>query len=377
MQRLSSRSRSLFRQIIRLSGVMFSILFTLLLLGTWTVKAQVETLLDLWEQVVAQPQDFSVGCMPLYHENDAVFFNADERFPLASISKLLIFIEYARRVEAGSIPMDETVSVSTLDRYNLPRTDRGAHDRFMETYPVGTQVILLWDVAVGMIQYSSNAASDYLLDRLAPTDWPALYQTLAITQTDPPHSLTLIPLLMNNHETGKATMADLSLLSTLQGETYLDLYVNDPQWREAEVVYRSPRESQFPDWETQAAILQQYTATGTVRDFMNVLTAIYGADNRLSDEVKTMVRTALQWDENDFINDRYVEYGSKLGFYSGGTLTLIAYGYPRGGGPVISATFFRNIPRRMYSELVREDAIGDFAHWLNFNECDGLPQSLP
>jgi len=56
---------------------------------------------------------------------------------------------------------------------------------------------------------------------------------------------------------------------------------------------------------------------------------------------------------------------------------LIAYGQLFDGVPVISATFFRNIPRGVYSDLVREDAIGDLAHWMNFNGCAGLLSLLP
>lgn len=356
-----------------MSKVRLTMLFVLLVLGTRITQAQDIDLTGLWAQIDAQPQDFSVGCVPLNDESRAVFYNADTRFPLASVSKLLIFIEYARRLDLGEIPLNETVAVSTLERYNLPRTDRGAHDRFMEQYPEGTQALPLWDVAAeGMIQYSSNAAADYLLDRLAPTDWQALLHLLAITETDPPHSLTLIPLLMNNHETGKATMADVPQLSIPQGETYLDLYVGDAAWRQAEISYRSQGGSVFPDWDTQAAILQQVTATGTVRDFVQVMRDIYGTDGALSPGVKSMTRLALRWTENAYINENYVEYGSKLGFYSGGTMTLVAYGQPIGGEPVISATFFRNIPRRTYTDLLREDAIGDFAHWMNFNQCAGL-----
>lgn len=357
--------------------VSLALLLALLTLGTQIGQAQDDPLTLLWQQVEDQPQDFSVGCIPLSNEDGAVFYNADARFPLASVSKLLIFIEYAQRLDAGLIPPDEVVSVSTLERYSLPRTDRGAHDRFMAQYPAGTSVLSLWDVAVGMVQYSSNAASDYLLDRLAPIDWPALFRTLSIADTDPPHSLTLIPLLMNNHETGKATLADLPRLSIQQGEAYLDLYVNDPEWRQAEIAYRSQRGSQFPDWETQAAILQQLTATGTVRDFLQVMQVVYGNDTTLSLGVRLAVRTALRWTENAYINEHYVEYGSKLGFYSGGTLTLVAYGQPVGATPVISATFFRNLPRRSYNDLLNDDAIGDLAHGMNFSQCADLKAALP
>jgi hypothetical protein len=247
----------------------------------------------------------------------------------------------------------------------------------MEQYPAHTTTLSLWDVAVGMVQYSSNAASDYLLDRLAPADWGSLYRTLALRGTDLPHSLTLIPLLMNNHETGKAQLSEVADLSTNQGELYLDRYTTDEDWRATEIAYRARRGSDFPDWRTQAAILEQHTALGTVNDFMRVLRAIYGTESPLSERVRAMTRTALRWEGYDSIDARYVEYGSKLGIYSGGTLTLIAYGAPYNSAPVLSVTFFRAIPRDVYRELVREDAIGELAHWMNLNGCGGLAERLP
>ncbi|MFN8529718.1 MAG: serine hydrolase [Anaerolineae bacterium] len=331
----------------------------------------------LWAQIYAQPEDVEVGCVPLDDPAAAFTYQSDIPFPLASVSKLLIFIEYARRLDAGLIPQNTLVSVATLDLYNLPRTDRGAHDRFMQQYPEGTTQIPLWEVAVGMIRFSSNAAADYLLTVMAPIDWDTLYQVLGVTETGYPHPLTMIPLLMNNHVTGKATLRTVDSLSVSLGESYLDLYVHDSAWRQAEIDYRSQGGSQFPEWAVQTAILEDITVSGTADDFLRVMTAIYGSGGALSDSVKLLVRSALRFRGDDFIDQHYAEYGSKLGFYSGGTLTLVAYGDPLDGGPVISALFFRAIPRSVYTDLLREDAIGDFAHWMNFNACAGLRESFP
>lgn len=328
----------------------------------------------LWGQVARQPPDFSVACMPLASPADVVLYNANEPFPLASVSKLLIFIEYARRLEAGTIPRDELVEITTLNHYDLPRTDRGAHDRFLELYE--SDRIPLWDIAAtGMIQYSSNAASDYMLARLAPVDWPALYALLGLRSSSYPHPLGMIPLLMNNHETGQPRLDEVPALSAAQGESLFAKYLDDPQWRQAEVEHWQRRRS-FPDWEIQAAILQQHTATGTATDFLNVLYAVYSEPSPLSQNVKRLVRSALRWNGYAALDNTYVEYGSKLGFYSGGTLALVAYGDPFYGEPVISVALFRNIPRRTYRDFLDEDSIGYLAHWMNLNQCAGLVDAI-
>jgi hypothetical protein len=314
--------------------------------------------------------------MPLGNRNAITLYNATEPFPLASVSKLLIFIEFARRVDAGTLSLDELVEVETLNRYDLPRTNRNAHERFLEQYPPDTQSIRLWDIAAtGMMQYSSNAAADFLLERLGYIDWTSLYQRLNLNGTGYPHSMSMIPLLMTNHETGQATAADVESLSITQGEALFERYVQDAEWRQLELAYRAGRRS-FPAWNVQAAILQQHTVTGTTYDFLNVLTAVYDLGGPLSENTKQMVRAALKWNDNEFIDSAYLEYGSKLGYYSGGTLALVAYGHLYTGHPVISAVFMRNIPRRVYSELLEQDAIGDLAHWMNLNECAGLLEPI-
>jgi hypothetical protein len=171
-------------------------------------------------------------------------------------------------------------------------------------------------------------------------------------------------------------MDDLDGLSIEQGEGYLDRYIHDDPWRQAEIAYRTRPSSLFPAWSVQMAILQQHTATGTAVDALKIMRAIYDGGGPLPDTVKTMTRTALRWTESDFVSNNYVEYGSKLGFYSGGVLALVAYGQPFGGSPVISVAFFRSIPRSTYNQMLREDSIGDLAHWLSFNQCAGLSDAI-
>jgi hypothetical protein len=349
-----------------------------------------EGVVAILNQASEQPDDFAVACQLINNPDRVISYNADERFPLASVAKLLIFIEFAIRADNGQISRSEQVSVAVLESYNLPGTDRGAHDRFMSRYTPGTVTIPIGELATdGMMQYSSNAAADFLLDRMLPIDWERLYGLLGVQMTDQPHALTAIPLMMNNHLDGMATMQSVPDVSLAQGKSYLRSYLFTATWRAAEIAHRTTQTTgssrgqgggssrNWPEWDVQAAVLQQHTAIGTATDFLAVLNSIYGTKPGLSARVRTIVREALRWNNNSYINDNYVEFGSKLGFYSGGTLTLIAYGEPLNGQPVISATFLRNIPREVYFDLVREDAIGDFAHWLNFTGCRDLNDLLP
>ena len=331
----------------------------------------------LWDQVHAQPEDFGAACMTVDGSFGAVMYNETEAFPLASVSKLLILLEFARRVDQGTLALSEMIPIESLNRYNIPGTNGGAHEQFMAQYPAEITAISLWAIAAkGMVQYSSNAAADYMLARLQPVDWDDLFQILGLTSTGYPMPFGVIAMLMDNHETGQTTLADAGSLSVAQAQTYLDQYLSDDAWHAAEVAYHSERQQIPADWDAQALILQRYTPTGTVGDWLKVMAAIYRADSPLSDSVKALARAAMRWDNNDYIDSMYTEYGSKLGFYSGGTLTLVEYGQPLYGRAVISVAFFRNIPRRIYREMRQDDSIGELAHWMNFNECTDLVEEI-
>ncbi|GAB1421122.1 hypothetical protein MASR2M15_12630 [Anaerolineales bacterium] len=336
-----------------------------------------EDMVEFWAEIRSRPEDLAIACMPLNKPSQTVLYNADQ-FPLASVSKLLIFIEYAIRVDEGRIPLDEKVSIAQLERYIIPGTDRGAHDRFMKPYTEDTVSINLFDLAaVGMMQYSSNAASDYLLDRMAPIDWDSLFERLFLNETDHPHALNSLPLIMNNHLDGRANSTNLLERSITLGETYLHQYVNNSDWRTAEIDYRKSLYGRgpnalWPSWTIQAQLLQDMSASSNVNDLRKLMKAIYGSESPLSANVRFMVRTALRWRNNEFINLNYSEYGSKLGFYSGGVITLVAYGKTYAGDEVITVILLRNLPMATYNAILRQDRVGTLTHWMNFNACQGL-----
>lgn len=366
-----------------LIGIVVVLLCGAVLPGTvWPAAAQQSSEpqfdLDLlWNQARVQPDDVGIACMPLDNRAATVLINPAERFPLASVAKLLIFLEYAQRVEAGTLAFNAPVAIAELNHYDVPGTNRGAHDLFLAQFPAGITSLGLWDIAAtGMIQYSSNAASDYLLAQLSPVDWTRLYRTLNVTGTGTPHPLGLIPLLMNNHDTGQPSLRQVEALTRAQGEALATRFFTDDAWRQAEIAYRAERRRSFPSWNIQSAILQQLTITGSVEDFLNVMSAIYDDGGPLSENTKYLARTALRWRDNAFINNTYTEFGSKLGYYSGGTLALVAYGQPLQGSAVVSVAFFRNIPRTTYNQLLRADSIGDLAHWMNLNACAGITDKL-
>ncbi|WP_235299189.1 serine hydrolase [Portibacter marinus] len=97
-----------------------------------------------------------------------VDFNSDKLMPLASTVKIIIAIEYAEQAAAGLIDPQEVISFDLLDQYYIPGTDGGAHMAWFKSIKndIIGDGITLKEIAKGMIDYSSNANTEFLCDKL-------------------------------------------------------------------------------------------------------------------------------------------------------------------------------------------------------------------
>ncbi|WP_061809534.1 serine hydrolase [Rossellomorea vietnamensis] len=94
----------------------------------------------------------------------------DEMYPLASAMKIIIAIEYAKRCGEQTLDPSRSISLEELDRYYIPDTDGGAHKAWI-AYSKDKGLLLgnsttLENVVKGMMAFSSNANTDYLIDLL-------------------------------------------------------------------------------------------------------------------------------------------------------------------------------------------------------------------
>lgn len=104
--------------------------------------------------------------------NDSVVasLNENKLMPLASTVKIMVAIEFAQQVAHEMINENTYVPLSELDKYYLPGTDGGAHSGWLDYAKKNKALkgdsVKLIDVARGMIIFSSNANTEYLMDLL-------------------------------------------------------------------------------------------------------------------------------------------------------------------------------------------------------------------
>lgn len=98
-----------------------------------------------------------VGFSALHYESGLqVSFNGDQRFPMASVSKVPMALEFMRRVDAGEIDLTETIVVT-------PQHFRPGHSPLAgwRTRPVQRTVDSLFSL---MLRSSDNTATDVILN---------------------------------------------------------------------------------------------------------------------------------------------------------------------------------------------------------------------
>jgi D-alanyl-D-alanine carboxypeptidase len=138
------------------------------LLISIATKAQIPAADSLIDFMINNKKKVSF-CMA---KNDTIIAKLNEHslMPLASTVKILIAVEFAKQAGKNVIDENTRIPVAELNKYYLPFTDGNAHADWLayektKKHIVNDSVKLI-DVARGMIIFSSNANSEYLLDLL-------------------------------------------------------------------------------------------------------------------------------------------------------------------------------------------------------------------
>lgn len=151
--------------------------------------------------------------------------------PLASVVKTIIAIEFANQVVEGKIDPDEQIPLVELEKFYLANTDGGAHPNWLkemkEGGPIKNDAVSLQEIAKGMIMFSSNANTDFLLDKLGPESINHVIESLCLENHDPVYPLVsslLVPTYLNAIEDKKWSTSQLiERLQSLSLEDYREL----------------------------------------------------------------------------------------------------------------------------------------------------------
>ncbi len=336
-------------------------------------EAVPETAAPALDRLLLRPDLAGLAAYRVGQETEGVYLNADAPMPLASVVKVITLAAYAEAVAAGELGGETPVPLADLEPFYLPGLDLGAHERGLAALAKAGRIlpdetIRLEDVARLMIEFSSNAAADYLHLLLGQERIEQTAVTLGLaTQTAPCPFLGQF-LAMSNHT--RRELSDYQALDAYLAEPagygreamlLVDAFRADPAFR---ALYAE--RGQRPSLPVQRRFSDTLNPQASAGDYAGLMARL--AQNGLSGGDSSFIaRRLLEWPMQYPANQ---ELFSNLGFKNGalpGVLTVVYYAYPIGETtPVVVALFFRDVPNQTYQRWRRADfpPHDELARWL-------------
>jgi hypothetical protein len=292
-------------------------------------------------------------------------------------------VAYAEAVAAGDLDPLQAVPLADLEQYYLPGLDLGAHRRAVEVMREEERLfaeppLIALEMAPRlMIEFSSNAASDYLYYELGGRRLEETAVSLNLTsQTAPCPFLGQFLLMGNYTRQGSDDQGAIRALAA------------DPAAYGREVMRFSDAFSRNPDFRQRQLEWRRYNRRPTVRtqyEFSHRLSP-HGSAGAYADLMARIAVNGLGNEESSYLARRYLEWPmqfpdnqalfTNLGYKNGslpGVYTTVYYAYPQDGrSPLVVALFYRNLPMRLYRQWRHTLPHDEFARWILYD-----PEALP
>lgn len=280
--------------------------------------------------------------MLVRNDTTLVSLRPDQKFPLASTVKIIVAIEFAKQVAAGKLRADEAVLLSDVDRYYLLNTDGGAHPAWKADlkarHAVGNDRVALLEVAKGMITFSSNANTEYLMARVGFDALNANLRGLNLPNHD--RLTPLVSTLMLYSTSDKA--ATLQRIRAMSAQRYEaeSRAIHEKLKADADGSFK--KQFVFPDMELQKLWSDRLTAS-TVREYASIMQKLnrrsYYAPN-----VQAVLDQILEWPF--VVNPGNRAVYEHIGMKGGSTafvLTNALYATDKAGNRSELVFFFNNL----------------------------------
>lgn len=227
-------------------------------------------------------------------------YNEDKLLPIASVMKVLIAIEYAEQVTSHKINPDELVNYRDVLNYDIPHVDGEMQRDFEHAY--NTKQLTLNDIAKGMIKYSANANTDYLIDRLKSDNINQRIKTLGLDHHD-----KVMPLIggmvMASQLDDDALKKDINQSTLFKKviESKDEFIQNIISTEKVLKDFDKPRQQYWSDHLTRAS-------AKTYAELMDKIN-----HGTFGDKQTKILRALLEQRTDAFVKSRYTHYGYKAG----------------------------------------------------------------
>lgn len=353
------------KKIMNIVGAVLAVVAIGSFIALYFIKPNGEKILSFIEK---NPDKTSLSV--IYNDEELAAFNSERKMPLASVMKILVAIEYAEQAAKGTIKSDEYVKLSDLERYYLENLDGGAHPAWIESMKekkvVQDGAVTLEEVAKGMMEFSSNANTEYLMERLGLVAINKQIGKLGLTEHE---TLTYINASLyipyelmrtygNMSKEDKIAKAKKEL-SSMQANQYHTIAkdIHEKMKNDEKSSYK--KEVNIAEWydEDFDRLFVNHSVKSTTKDYSTVLQKInsrsYFPEN-VQKQLETILETPMQNEGNKKI---YNHVGMKGGSFAS-VLNMAIYVEDKEKNTTELAVFFNGLETKEFNKLSKH--LNDF-----------------
>jgi len=268
--------------------------------------------------------------------------NSDNLMPLASTVKIIVAIEFAKQVAANKIDQNEKIPLSELEKFHIEKSDGGAQPAWLKSINkkglVEGGCVVLSEVARGMIEFSSNANTEFLMDKFGFDNVNKLIKTLDLKKHEPLYPFVSSLIVLRDH-----SLQDLQNMGKIE---YINLSYEVHEKLKNGTIDKHTTEKQVPA--QKGKYFSKWFVRGTTKEYTSILSKINNRSYFTENEQKYI--DAVMRYPFDALEVLYG--GEKSGSLSGGVLTTALYETTKDESKVELAIFLDNLTvlqRFMYS----------------------------
>lgn len=287
-------------------------------------------------------------------KNDSVIaaLNGNEMMPLASTMKILVAIEFAKQGAHELINPEKQVALDELAKYYIPHTDGGAHPAWIQWERrqgnIEEDSLPLLEVAKGMILFSSNANTEYLMDLLGLQNINQNYQLMGIEKYTPLYYLVSSLFIYQNPKQ-RSEEKIIKQIKKLSQEAYI---------RATEMIHNQLKNN--PDYKNQfrpqdlTAPMQKLWSSKLPASTAKAYTKIaYILNNRniFNEETYSILSQILETIMQNPQNRKWLDHAGMKGGSTIYALTKMMYATLDNGGQYALSYFFDDLNARQNAQL--------------------------
>ncbi|MFJ7678933.1 serine hydrolase [Peribacillus sp. NPDC097198] len=305
----------------------------------------------------AESKDISL----FIHHNDEKIaeVNSTVQLPLASTVKIIMAIEYAQQAAEGLMDPDQKVQIADIEKFYIPKTDGGAHEAWLSQ--VGTSGnVPLCEVVNGMIAYSSNANTDYLMNLLGMDSINSVPKSLGIPNHEPlyPISASLfIPstLMKEKNFTRKETLHAIEKMEMAEYRSWA-LAINE-RWKSKPPTEQEKKEATKLLSLDFQKIWSDRLSRSTTKDYVSIM-KILNNKMDLDQHVHEHLDPIMEQLMKNPSNRKWLLHAGQKGGSTAFVLTVAMYATDRDGNRTELALFSNNLSSMNQEKLTR--SLNDF-----------------